>query len=593
MKGFDANFIEQIKNKNDLVEVVGKYVRLTQRGRSFWGCCPFHHEKTPSFCVNATEQFYHCFGCHQSGDVIKFIQHMESLDFADAVKFLAEKAHIPLPEIEYDTEYIKQQKQKKERALDLLRDTALFYVANLKTTQASKHVEYIVKRNLSSEIIAKFGIGASLDFNGLVNHLQAKGYTEQEMLDSGVVAKSSKGGLYDFLAGRLIIPGIDQFNNVISFCGRIIDGRKDVGKYVNTRETFIFSKGKTLFNINNLKKLKNEKGLDSIIIVEGHMDVISLVQAGIRNVVASMGTALTKEQARILKRYAGKVFVSYDGDSAGQNATIRGLDILRDEGLEVFVVSLPQDMDPDDVIKKLGVSKYQELLINAKPLIDFKLDVLKKSVDLSSVDGKRKYVSLACKIIKESSSPAEQEDLLKTVRDITGITFESLQRELYSITEEKKEPLKQYTQFSENSDDKVILASRFILYSYLFSKEYAFEVDLKEINFERSVHNEIKEYILGKQKANEKIRFIDLYEILETEDAEKELSSISAMETDDSQNFDQEIYFNDCVKAVKTEAVNKKMALLKARFNEEEDVENRKLITKELNYLILEKNKLK
>ena len=229
MKGFDAKFIDEVKNKNDLVDTVSRYVKLVQRGRSFWGCCPFHHEKTPSFCVNSSEQFYHCFGCHKSGDVITFIQEMESLDFSDAVKFLAERAGIPLPEIEYDTEYLREQKKKKERLLSLLRDSALFYVSNLKKEQAVAHVEYILKRKLSSETVAKFGIGASLDFNGVVNHLKAKGYTEQEMIDSGVVGKNKNGNLYDFLAGRLIIPGIDQFNNVISFCGRIIDGRKDVG----------------------------------------------------------------------------------------------------------------------------------------------------------------------------------------------------------------------------------------------------------------------------------------------------------------------------------------------------------------------------
>lgn len=590
MKGFDSKFIEEVKNKNDLVDTVSKYVKLVQRGRSFWGCCPFHHEKTPSFCVNSTEQFYHCFGCHKSGDVITFIQEMESLDFSDAVKFLAEKAKIPLPEIEYDTEYIKEQKKKKERVLSLLRDSALFYVGNLKKEEAGSHVEYIIKRNLSAETVARFGIGASLDFTGLVDFLKGKGYTEEEMLDSGVVGKGQKGGLYDFLAGRLIIPGIDQFGNVISFCGRIIDGRKDVGKYVNTRETMVFSKGKNLFNVNNLKKIKNEVGLDSIIMVEGHMDVISLAQAGIKNVVASMGTALTKEQARILKRYAGKVYISYDGDSAGQNATVRGLEILQAEGLEVKVVSLPDGMDPDDVVKKLGVAEYQNLILSAKPLIDFKLDLVRKSHDLATSDGKRKYVTKACEVIKESSSPAEQEELLKIVRDQTGITFETLKRELYSLGEERKAPPKPAIQMTETGN-KVVTASRFVLYAYLFGKEFAFELDISEFEFDSPVHKQIQDYIIGKIKAQEKIRFTDLYELLETE-AEKELSAISGMETEENA-FDQEIYFKDCVKTVKTYSIDKKLTLLKKRFTEETDTENRKLIAGEMNLLITKKNKLK
>ncbi len=589
MKGFDAKFIDEVKNKNDLVDTVSRYVKLVQRGRSFWGCCPFHHEKTPSFCVNSTEQFYHCFGCHKSGDVITFIQEMESLDFSDAVKFLAERSGIPLPEIEYDTEYLREQKKKKERLLSLLRDSALFYVSNLKKEQAVAHVEYILKRKLTSETVAKFGIGASLDFNGVVNHLKAKGYTEQEMIDSGVVGKNKNGNLYDFLAGRLIIPGIDQFNNVISFCGRIIDGRKDVGKYVNTRETFVFNKGKTLFNINNLKKLKNEKGLDSIIIVEGHMDVVSLVQAGIRNVVASMGTALTQEQARILKRYASKVYISYDGDSAGQNATIRGLDILKDEGLDVKVVSLPDGMDPDDVVKKLGLDAYNKLILEAKPLIDFKLDLVKKSFDLTTSDGKRKYVVSACKVIKESSSPTEQEELLKQVRDATGITFETLKRELYSLGEEKKEPITNNLQFTETGN-KSLIASRFVLYAYLFSKEFAFEIDINEFEFEKIVHRQIQSYISNKVASGEKTRFTDLYELI---DDEAELSAISGMETEENGSFDQEIYFKDCTKTVKTDALNKKIDVLKKRFSEETDTEIRKAIATEMSLLISKKNKLK
>ena len=432
MKGFDSKFLTELKLKCDIADVVGRYVHLERRGGNFWGRCPFHHEKTPSFCVNEQEQFYYCFGCHKSGDVITFVKEMESVDFSDAVKILAEKAKMPLPEVEYDDEKVKEQKRKRQRVLDLLKDAAMFYVHNLSDGKASKHIEYIYKRNLTSATVARFGLGASLDYDGLPTYLKNKGYTKEEMTASGAVGEKN-GKVYDALAGRLIIPVIDAFNNVVAFCGRIIEKKENVGKYVNTKETIVFSKGKTLFNINNVKKVKNEEGIKDIIIVEGHMDVISLVQAGIKNVVASMGTALTKDQARLLKRYVETVYICYDDDFAGQKATIRGLEILKEEGLDVKVISLPDGMDPDDAVNKLGADGYRQFIVGAKPLIDFKIDVLKKTFDIKTTDGKRKFVTAALKVIKESPSAAEQEDLLKEVRNLTGITFESLKRELFGL----------------------------------------------------------------------------------------------------------------------------------------------------------------
>ena len=401
MRGFDGKFIDELKNKNDIVDVVGKYVRLEQRGGNFWGKCPFHHEKTASFTVNPNGQFFYCFGCHKSGDVISFIMDIESLDFNDSVRFLAERAKMPLPEVKYDDEKVKEHKRLKQRVLEILRETALFYVRNLKIEQGYDHLNYAYSRGIKPETVAKFGMGASLDFDSLPKYLRSKGYEYSEMLEAGAIGEKN-GRYFDWLAKRLNIPVIDQFNNVIGFAGRRIDGGKEQ-KYINTRASMVFEKGKTFFNLNNLKKLKNEKGLENVIIVEGHLDVVSLVQAGFPNVVASMGTAFTKDQARIIKRYVDKVFISFDGDFAGQKASVRGLEILQEEGLEVKVVSLPDGMDPDDVIKKLGAEGYQKLLDEAMPLIDFKLDIIKRTFDVNTVDGKRKYITNAIKVIRESS----------------------------------------------------------------------------------------------------------------------------------------------------------------------------------------------
>lgn len=590
MRGFDAKFIDELKNKNDIIDVVSKYVRLEQRGGNYWGKCPFHHEKTASFCVNPAGQFYYCFGCHKSGDVISFVIEMESVDFNDAVKILAERVKMPLPEVKYDDEKVKEQKKKKERALQLLKETAMFYLRNLRSDGASKHIDYVLKRGMDSNTVTKFGIGASLNFYDLPKHLLSLGYTFEEMSQSGVVDVKD-GRYFDALGGRLIIPIIDAFGQVIAFGGRLLE-KADFAKYKNTKETFVFSKSNTLYNLNNVKKLKNEKGLDGIIIVEGYMDTISLVQAGFNNVVASMGTSLTKDQARILKRYTEKVYISYDGDFAGQKAAIRGLEILKEEGLEVKVVAMPDGLDPDDVIKQMGKEGYQKLLFDAKPLIDFKLDILKKTFDVKTVDGKRKFVTAAIKVIKESPSAAEQEDLLKIVRDLTGVTFESLKRELFNtesgVTTQNVvvSPV-----FTDNAGDKAVKAERFILYSYLFNKAYATEVDINEIDFTLPVFTTLKAYILEKVKNGQTIRFNDLYEIVSAEDVQ-EISRIAGLETEENNQFDKAKYFYDCIKTVKTEKLNREINRVTLLFNGETDTQKRRQLTAELSKLIAQKNKL-
>ena len=587
MSGFDQRFIDELKLKNDIVDVIGRYCRLEQKGSTFWGRCPFHHEKTASFSVNSANQFYYCFGCHKSGDVITFIREIESLDFNDAVKFLAERAHMPLPEINYDDQKVKEQKRQKEAVLNILRDTAMFYVKNLRTPQAQKHVEYLKKRKLTDETVLKFGIGASLDFDTLPRFLIEKGYSYQDMLLAGVVDEK-RGRYFDSLGGRLIIPMINQFNQVIAFVGRLLE-KSDFAKYKNTKETIVFSKGNTLFNINNLKKLKNEKGLDSIIIVEGHIDVISLVQAGFRNVVASMGTAFTKNQARLLRRFADKIFISYDGDFAGQKASIRGLEILQEEGLDVKVVSMPDGKDPDDVVKEGGTEAYQKLIDGAMPLIDFKIDILKKTFDLKTADGRRKFVKEAIRVIKTSASPAEQEDLLKTVRDLTGTTFEALKRELYSTEEVKESSEVKIPEFNETLGDKTMVASRFILCAFLFNKPYSVETELENIEFILPLHKSIQDYIINCKKEGRRVNFSDLYELYPEEDME--LSQIASMETDENKKFDQAIYFNDCVRTLKFDVIDKKLDKLKTAFKQETDIIERQKIAKEMSMLVAQKNR--
>lgn len=572
MRGYDEKTIDEIKSKNDIVSVISSYVPLEQRGRSFWGRCPFHHEKTPSFCVNAEDKFYYCFGCHKSGDVISFVMEIESLDFGDAVKFLAQKAGIALPERGENDENIRKAKEKKEKLYAVLKDAARFYYDFLRSGNegADKFLLYLGRRGVNGDTVKKFGIGASPDFSSLPAYLKEKGYTYEEMEESGAVGQKN-GRVYDALGGRLIIPVIDRMNRVVAFCGRILED-KGFAKYVNTRETAVFSKGNTLFNINNLKKIKNESGLKNVIMVEGHMDVISLAAAGFPNVVASMGTSLTKDQARLLARYTDTVLISYDGDFAGQKAAVRGLEILKDEGMNVKVVVLPEGMDPDDVIQKRGREAYEKLLAEALPLIDFKLEALRRSYDLADAEGKRKFVSEAVKVVRESPSAAEREDLLKQIRSMTGITYESLKRELESAG--KPAPPKAEIRPIE-AKEKNLQAERFVLASLLFSKKYAEGFDAETVRFEHPVHAAVASYLAERKKEGKPPRPDELYDVVDKE-GEGELSSVLAIELTERRDFDEARYFSDCVKTLERRRLERERDELAALCETETDTERRK-----------------
>ncbi|MDE6001688.1 MAG: DNA primase [Clostridia bacterium] len=424
-------FITTLKEKVDIVEVAGGYLTLERRGNGYWACCPFHHEKTPSFCINSSDQYYHCFGCGESGDVIKFVRELENIEFMDAVKLLAQRAGLEVPQTGFDNKNTVELKRKRDVLLKIMNDCAHFYLDNLNSGKADEHINYILKRNIPSNIVRTFGLGASLNFNDLPKFLLSKGYSKQDIIDSGAVNEVD-GRLTDAQGGRLIIPIINAMDEVIAFGGRVLK-KTEFAKYKNTKETILFNKSKSLYNINLLKKLRKTQTINEVIMVEGYMDTISLYQAGFKNVVASMGTSLTQEQARLIKRYTDTVLISYDGDGAGQKANMRGLEILKSAGINVKVVPLPEGLDPDDVIKQRGAEGYQKCLDNAMPLIEYKLATLKRGFDIAKTEDKIKYVSEAIKIIRTADSAAEQEELLKQLRDKTGITYESLKRDLNSL----------------------------------------------------------------------------------------------------------------------------------------------------------------
>lgn len=573
--GFDKTFLEQLKSKTDIVQIISSYIPLQRKGKSHWACCPFHHEKTPSFCIDGEGQFYHCFGCGAGGDVIKFVQEYESLDFAGAVRLLAEKAKMELPESSYDAERVAKERKEKERLLAMMKQTALYYVSALRGESGEAHRAYLEGRGVDEKTVKRFGLGASPDFDTLPKFLAQKGFTREEMLKVGVVGEKN-GRLYDALGGRLIFPVISQMGEVVAFGGRLMEKKPSFAKYKNTQETELFQKRKTLYNLNLVKKYKNEHGLPYVIMVEGYMDTISLTAEGFANVVASMGTSLTSDQARLIKRYTDTVVISYDGDSAGQNASMRGLEILEGEGLKVKVAVLPDGLDPDEVIRQRGKEAYQKCLNDALPLIDYKLYALKQKHNLKTTDGKREYIAEALKIVQTCEDNFLKEELLKRLRSETGITYESLQRDAAAVGEEQPQKQPDIPEPAhESAGDAALAAARFVLHALLSGKSYAKEVDPTRVIFPKSVHGVIADYVVEKREEGETPNPSMLYEYVE-ESEHDEVGKILAESLREIDPTTEQRYFKDCLITLKRIQLQAEIEALTAAFKAETDTEQRK-----------------
>ena len=592
-RGFDPRFMQELKFKNNILEVIGSYVSLDRKGNTHWACCPFHHEKTASFAVNESEQFYHCFGCGVSGDVVKFVQEIESTDFLGAVRILAGRAKMEVPEANFDTEKAQADRKKRDEMSKIMLDTAKFYLRNLYSgdARADAHLQYISNRQLAPTTVKKFGLGASLDFNSLPDYLAGKGYTRQNLIDCGALTEGKNGKLVDSQGGRLIFPIINALDEVVAFGGRLLE-KSDFAKYKNTKETMLFNKSKTLYNINLLKKLKREQTIKEVIVVEGYMDTISLYQAGFKNVVASMGTSLTKDQARLIKRYTENVLISYDGDFAGQKADLRGLEILKAENLSVKVVPMPEGLDPDDVAKQ-GADAYQKCLDEAMPLIDYKLHALERKYDISKTEEKRKFVSAALQVVKTEKSESVREELLKKLREKTGITYNALERDLNNIPREEEKPqvvvseIREATAGSSVSDK----ATRFVLAAKLFSEPYAKGIDISWIDFPNEVHKIVADYLTEKEKSGERIRPSELFEFLDEDCVE--FNEILDLNYGDKLEGDVgERFFNDSIKTLQKLDIDRKIERLTAECRNEDDLEKRKVMTKQISELVMKKKKL-
>jgi DNA primase len=418
MAGFFAEeFLTDVLARNDIVDVIGEYVQLKRKGQSYWGLCPFHGEKTPSFSVAQDKQFYYCFGCHAGGNAFQFIQNIDKCDFGEAVEVLAWRAGLQMPEGQ--NEVNSREKEELRTVLyEIGRAAARFYHDKLYSREGLKALEYLQNRGLSERIIKRFGLGFAPDnHDEAVRFLEAQGFS-REHLKIFAVAGEKEGRWYDYFRNRVMYPIIDKRGRVIGFGGRVMDDSQP--KYLNSPETPIFNKRLNLFGLNLVQQIRN---LERIIIVEGYMDVISMHQAGLPYTVASLGTALTEEQARLMKRYADEVYLAYDGDSAGQKATLRGLDILKDAGLRVRVIEFPDNLDPDDYAKRFGLTGLEELMDKASPLIDYKLRTIAGGCDLRTEEGRHQYVAKSCReVLAKISSPVELDIYVKRLSRESGVS---------------------------------------------------------------------------------------------------------------------------------------------------------------------------
>ena len=489
--------LEKIKSQNDIVDVISERVRLKKAGRNFTGLCPFHNEKTPSFSVSQEKQIYKCFGCGEAGNVISFVMKDKNLPFIEAVKYLANRANIPL---KLGNGEQSQSNRKKELLYKVNVEAAKFFFSNLMNNQNAK--EYFLNRGIKEETIKKFGLGYANDsWNSLMFYLRKKGINDGLLEEAGLISvNKEKGRKYDRFRNRVMFPVFDYQGKVIGFGGRVLDDSKP--KYLNSPETLVFQKGTNLYGLNFA--LKHNMSERYFVIVEGYMDLISLHQYGITNVVASLGTALTINQARLLKRYADKVVISYDADLAGQMATLRGLEILRTAGFDVRVLSIPQGKDPDEYVRSNGREAFLKLINNAEPLIDYRIKKAEEGIDFKNSQSVILYSKRIMDIISDLD-PIEKAVYLKKASENTGIKEQAL----YDILKSKMKDNRENDFRNNKEEDRSKLyvepgflkAERTLLKMMLENEEYLqyIEERISENDFILLEHKEIfTVIILGK-----------------------------------------------------------------------------------------------
>ena len=422
---YSDELLEEIRSRNDIIDVISQYVVLKRSGRNYFGLCPFHNEKSPSFSVSPDKQIFHCFGCGVGGNVFHFITKIENISFVESVQMLAERAGVNLPTIgNYEDEKVAKLKAK---VYDVNNFSAEFYHQNLYKPTAKPGQEYIKKRKLDNNTLKAFKIGYSGEFDELYKALRKEGFEDEEILASGLVNKTKEGRYIDRYRHRVMFPIQDVRNRVIAFGGRVLDDSKP--KYINSPENIVYSKGRNLFGLNVAKK-SNPGIMKRLLIVEGYMDAISLYQRGISNVVASLGTALTDAQGRLLRKSTEQVILGYDSDGAGQAAIVRGMEILKNMGCDIRVLQISGAKDPDEFVIKYGPDRFKKCMDDAISVVEYKVKNLKKELNLENVSDKIKFLNALAKILSEVDNSMEREVYVEKIAKAYGISKEAIYAEI-------------------------------------------------------------------------------------------------------------------------------------------------------------------
>lgn len=571
--GLPNDFIDEVRSKNDIVDVASKYLTLNRRGGNFWACCPFHNEKTPSFSIKQDAQFYKCFGCGESGNVITLVMKMENVDFLTAVEMLAKNAGLEMP-TDVDNAEMQKRKRERDRVYQILRATTDFYHNNLLNNHNTEQYKYLRTRGINDEMISKFQIGASLDYDSLPKHLKQLGFSYEDMTKAGVIGTSDNGRVYDFYGRRLMFPIFNGFGDVVAFSGRSVEQNVEHTKYKNTPQTIVFNKSEIMFGFNFVRDLKKQNNmLDTIVIVEGHIDVIACHQAGITNTIGCMGTALTSQHTRKIKQLVENVILCLDGDSAGANATYKAIDVLKEGGLNVKVVRLVGAKDPDEFIKKYGKEKFLDVLSSAIDCVDFVLNDSAKKYDLNNNADRTKYIQESLNYISKFSTPAEQEVYLGVVQKLVKIPIDALRKSLNATQNENRQNEQQLIAPEKITDNYLLESKVMLLASILYKKVDNF-ADIEVIFSADDELKPVYEYLKQKLSENKNISVAGLFD-------EFNIDNNSLIDRVINYNFPDEkvfnAYLNDTIKRVKRYALEQEREKIKQKMlsatTEDEQIE--------------------
>ena len=593
---YSDEILEEVRSRNDIVDVISQYVTLKRSGRNYFGLCPFHNEKSPSFSVSPDKQIFHCFGCGVGGNVFHFITKVENVSFVESVQILAERANVNLPSVNnFEDEKVAKLKAK---VYDVNEFAAEFYHKNLYKPTAKSGQEYIKKRKLDNNTLKAFKIGFSGEFDELYRALKKEGFGEEEILASGLVNKNPKGMYIDRYRGRVMFPIQDVRNRVIAFGGRVLDDSKP--KYINSPENVVYSKGRNLFGLNVAKKY-NSGVMKQILIVEGYMDAISLFQRGITNVVASLGTALTDAQGRLLRKSAEQIILGYDADGAGQTAIVRGMDILQSMGCDIRILQISGAKDPDEFIVKYGPEKLKKCMDNAISSLEYKVKILKKDLNLENVSDKIKFLNAIAKMLSEEKNNIEREIYIDKISETYKISKEAIYAEInkrmYSASNASSKILEAKPNIirpkqEEKTDESVSRREQMLIYILINHTKQALNrlKENVELNCIKSEKNrEIIKIIYDKCTEDENIE-----QILNLFESEEQINYISGILAYDFEITDIEKGIEDIEKNYKRESLIKKRDELTLKLNDTSLSRDEALeVGKKLNDIIVELSKIK